>query len=333
MSQPCRFVFAFCLVVLAACGGVRTPDDPVVDGDVAGDGDVGVDGANPPGTASVLAVDPATGALGVLADATITVTFSEAMDQASVEAAWQSTDLPATAVGFAWNAAGDALTVTPKAPLELAEGSDPATVVARAYTFGIATTAKALDGGALATPLAVTFHTARRIRITLAAIGTLTRSMRGDGVVFGETAVTMVVGDTTGDLQTKTYVTFALPTVPAGATIESATLAGSQNSINGVPFSLGALHVLHTSVATMDAAAFGATPLGLAGDLATDPSTGTKRLDVRAELADDLANHQARKEHTQYRLEFQTPTNSNGIADEARYSRSGFSLAASYLLD
>ena len=194
MPKPSRFVFAFCFVVLAACGGVRTPDDPVVDGDVAGDGDVGVDGTNPPGTASVLAVDPANGALGVLADATITVTFSAAMDQASVEAGWQSIDLPAAAVAFAWNAAGDTLTVTPKAPLELAEGSDPATVVARAYTFDIATTA-------------------------------------------------------------------------------------------------------------------------------------------RAELADDLANHEARNEHTQYRLEFQTPTNSNGIADEARYSRSGFSLAASYLLD
>lgn len=314
-------------LLAVACGEVAQPS-------AGGDDDMSMpDGQVMPGTATVLAVSPADGEAGVAADATITVTFSAPMDHTSVESAWQSTDLPASAVTFAWNAAGDTLTVTPTAPLELAEGTDPATVSPNAYSFSVASSAMTVDGGALATPLAVTFTTARRIRGELAAVGLLTRTVRGDGVVYGETAVTMTVGDTTSDLQTKTFVTFTLPSVPVDATLEAATLTGSQNSILGQPYGLGSLRAVHTSAATINAAAFAATPLAMIGDLSTDATTGSKQLEVTASLADDLANSQARGDRTQYRLEFPTSTNSNGIQDEARFSRSGFKLTFSYLLD
>lgn len=323
MSTLSRLTLIPLAWLAVGCGHVDNGDDGVTP----------PDGPVTPGAASVLAVSPADGEVGVSADVSITVTFSAAMDQASVESAWQSTDLPASTVTFGWNASGDTLTITPAAPLVLAEGTNPAVVTARPYSFQIASSATTLDGGALAAPLAVTFTTARRIRVSLTAVNALTRTMRGDGVVYGDTAVTMTMGDTTTNLQTKTFATFMLPRLPADATLDAATLVGSQTTTVGQPYGLGSLRVVHVSAATIDATAFAAAPLAVIGDLSTDTSTGTKRLDVTAQLADDLANSRARGDRTQYRLEFPTSTNTNGVADEARFSRSGFELTLSYLLD
>lgn len=286
-----------------------------------------------PGGVSVLSVSPADGEAGVGPDAKVTITFSAAMNQASVESAWQSTDLPASAVTFAWNEAGDTVTVTPTDSLELAEGTDPAMVSARAYSFEVSGSAMSAEGGTLGTPLQVTFTTARRIRGSLEAVAILTRSMRSDGVVFSEGAVTMAIGDSTGNLQVKTFVTFELPTLPAGATLEAATLTGHQNSTAGNPYALGALQALHTSVRTIDASAFTANPIASLGDFSTTAEAGYREIDVTARLADDLANRQARGERTQYRLEFPTPTSANATADEARFSRSLFDVTFSYLLE
>jgi hypothetical protein len=74
-------------------------------------------------------------------------------------------------------------------------------------------------------------------------------------------------------------------------------------------------------------------PLADAGAISTDATTGIKSVDVTTQLADDLANHAARGERTQYRLEFTSATNSNDAADEARFSRSGIGLRLTYLID
>src|SRR6185503_16145953 len=149
--MPSRHLSVF-LVLAAACGSVDMSDSPDAGpgGPDAADptGDAGGDGTAP----AVAMVTPPDGAAGVRADAAIVIAFNERMDTASVEAAWTSADLPAAAVAFAWNAAGDTLTVTPSAPLVLATGTgeDPTTVAAHAYAFGLAATATDVSGMALA---------------------------------------------------------------------------------------------------------------------------------------------------------------------------------------
>jgi len=318
-----KLPFLFAVILLPACGGVANPSD----GDGPGDADPG-----DPDVPRVLSTSPNDGAAGVAAASTITVAFSRPMDPASVEAAWQSTDLPREGVSFAWNAASDTVVVTPAQPLELAEGTglDPSVVPARSYHVSIDTTARATAGAALAAPVALAFTTQRVMTVELEPIGVLTRSMRSDGVVFGETAVTLTHGDTTGNLQLKTFVTFALPVLPSGGVAERARLGANQNSTVGVPYALGKLVARHVSAATIDAAAFTASPLGTAGALSSDATAGAKTLDVSSEVLDDLANHAARGERTQFRLELEAATDNGADADEARFSRSGMTLTLVY---
>jgi hypothetical protein len=143
LRVSCSFLFA---VAVAGCGSVDSSAVDASPGDDASEPDADPTGDhNPP---ALVSVSPADGASGVPADAVIVVVFTEAMDQASVEAAWSSADLPASDVAFGWNPDGDTLTVTPDAPLELAEGVglDPSVVDARGYAFTIAATAADVAG-------------------------------------------------------------------------------------------------------------------------------------------------------------------------------------------
>jgi len=320
------------LLIVAACGGVQT-DPPAGDAgdDTSPDADVGGDHIAP----TIAATAPADGTAGVTADATITIAFSEPMDRASVEGAWTSADLPASAVDFAWNAASDTLVVMPHDPLVLAKGAgvDPSVVAPRAYQFGVGIGAADTAGNHLAAAFAAGFTTQREMTVALLPISALTRSMRGDGVVFGETAVTLTSGDTVSNLQTKTFVSFTLPVLPAGASVASATLTASQNSTLGNPYGLGDLVAQHVNTAVIDAAAFGAAPLSSVGVLSRSATIGVKALDVKTEVVDDLANHAARGERSQFRLEFETQTDADGVDDEARFSRSGMMLGLVYLVD
>lgn len=313
-------------LLLVACGSV----DSTPPGDAGSDADQDPD----PTTLSVISVVPENASNGVAEDATIVIRFDTAMDQPSVEAAWESIDLPPDQLAFAWDAAGTTLTVTPNAPLELASGTglDPSVVAARAYAYTIATSAKGLDGSSLDQALTVSFTTLRRLEVELSPVGSLTRTIRADGLAFGDTAVTLVVGDSSGNLQTKSFATFGLPALPGGSTLDAAALRANQNSVSGAPYGFGNLRALHTSSAAIDATAFGATPLAVIGDLSVDETAGAKSLDVTGELADDLANREARGERTQYRLEFPTPNNANNTADEARLARSGFGLTLAYVI-
>src|SRR5688572_11086664 len=147
-----------CLVVfLVACGSVPVPK---TDGGGSGS-DVDADPAAPP---SVVSTMPANMAVGVKPDATIVIAFSKPMDQASVQAAWTSADLPTAQVAFAWNGAGTTLTVTPSQPLPVATGTglNPATVTPKEVAYSIAATATDTMGKPLSTALAVKFTTIRR---------------------------------------------------------------------------------------------------------------------------------------------------------------------------
>lgn len=327
-------LLASVLAVLAvpACGNVDTSPDAGPGADASPTApDAGVDTTAP----RIVSMAPY-GESGITADAVIQVVFSEPMDAASVRAAWSSPSLPAAAVELGWNAAGDVLTVTPSSPLGYNEGVglDPSVVHARVYAYEILDTATDRAGNRLAIGDLTSFTTLRRMHVELAAIGPLTRTMRGDGLVLGETAVTMAVGDTAAGLAYKTFLAFALPVLPAGAALEAATLAGSQNGVAGDPYGLGDLAALHvTTGAALDAPAFSAPPLADLGAFSTSGTPGPRELDVTAPVADDLANHAARGERSQYRLEYPVGTDADGVGDEAHFARSSWQLALSYLVE
>jgi hypothetical protein len=331
-----------CLSVgMLACGsvdagqGVDAQIGGAADGAAGPDGPAGVSIDATPGAApTIVSIEPADGAVGVRTSADVVITFSEPMDPVSTVEAWVSVDLPRSGLAFSWNAEGTVLTVDPVAPLVLAEGTglDPSTVPRQTYAFTLDTTARSAAGVDLAAPVTSSFATSRRLVVDTVPVAALTRSMRGDGVVFAEAAVTVLVGDTVANLQVKTFATFTLPVLPAGAVIERGTLRATQGSVVAAPYAGGPMRTLHMAASVIDATAFTATPLAVLGDLSTDATLGVKSRDVTAAVRDDLTHRVARGGRSQYRLEF-AAVSSDGSADEARFSRSSLGLELAYLVD
>lgn len=333
--MPRSSVAASLAVAVAACGGVTQPPDNPDAASAQADATPGLPDGGGTGAPSVVSFAPADGSTGVAADAVIVIGFSEPMDAASVEAAWTSADLPATDVTFAWSPAGDMLTVTPNTPLSLAtgDGLDPSVVPALEYTAGIAATATDASGVALASPITSHFATKKLMSVNLAKLGGLSVTMRGDGLVLGEGGVNRAIGDTSANLQYKTFASFTVPAFPSSASIVAARFVAHQASPNGGPYALGPVTVQHVNTATIDAAAFGMAPLATIGPLSTDPDLEDKQLDVTAAFTDDVANHVARGDRTQYRLECPTATDNDGVNDYANFSRDSFALTVTYLAD
>ncbi|MEM6928600.1 MAG: Ig-like domain-containing protein [Myxococcota bacterium] len=138
-------------VALAAC-----TSEPVVDNapDAPGGPDDSIDVTAP----WVVATTPDHLDDGVLADTIVTITFSEAMDMASVEAALDVAGTPR----LDWNATATALSV--ELPLSYADAPSEALV----YTVGIGDGATDEAGNALDQPLRLEFRTAVRHTTVLA---------------------------------------------------------------------------------------------------------------------------------------------------------------------
>ncbi|HEY5923906.1 MAG TPA: Ig-like domain-containing protein [Kofleriaceae bacterium] len=313
------------MVFLVACGSVPAPK---TDG---GNGDsVDADPAAPP---TVVSTMPANAAAGVKPDAKIVVTFSKPMDQASVLAAWTSADLPTSQAQFAWNSAGDTLTVTPSQPLPVATGSglDPTTVTALEITYSIAASATDTTDKPLTASLAVKFTTVKRMTHDIANIDALTQSVANDGTVISPSSGGVGKSNFT-NVFFRVFASFQLPTLVAGATVETAQLVGRQETVTGAPYTkLGNLKAQHVNFAQFDANTFAATPLGNPiGDFSTNATVEQKSLDVTAQVRDDYANSAARGGRSQYRLEYPLGTNNDGVRDIAFFTRTAFALRLTY---
>lgn len=318
---------------LAACGSV-SPEDPENDHRAdggpggGGDGDAAPDGDGP----TVLSVTPADGATGVAPDAEIQVTFSAAMDQASVEAAWSSEALPAAAVAFSWNPAGDVLTVTPADPLPVAEGdgSDPDAVPAISIGFAIGTGATDQDGAGLAAAFEAEFATIRRLELEVPYHADLTNSMVGVSNAPGAAGVEYA-GDTSGNEQVKLAVSFALPELPEGAVLEAASLSADQTSATANIFNSlgGELEAVHVRFAQLSSA-FAAGSLGTAGVFSSSVTAGPRSLAVTAAVADDMADAVV---YSQFRLEFPLASNDDDGYDIAQFATDSFLLTLTYLIE
>jgi uncharacterized protein YndB with AHSA1/START domain len=291
-------------------GGEETSDGSTDDGSADETGEP-VD-VEPP---TILSISPEDGETGVLPDAPIVVTFSEPMDKAATQGAYQSADIPSGDVTMSWNFVGDVLTITPNDPLEMGHGVDPNTVTALAYQFAINPSARDLAGNELEAETEVEFFTARRILHTQPVLGPSTGFVRADG---STNTGYIMVGDSGSppNAQYKGFFSFALSDLPEDiVTFQSAELRVHQYNVHGTPYAdLGDMFAYDVEFTGLNLAAFNAAPIAEIGVLSNSASNGWKILDVTAFLAEDYA---AERETTQFRVEFPIATNFDGSVDAA----------------
>jgi hypothetical protein len=314
-------------------GGAMTDADSGVDdnggagGDINGagsGGDGGTGGTDPePDTTppSIGSISPEDGANGVSSDAQIVIEFSEAMNTASVEGAFDSGNLPS--VDFDWNNENTVLTITPQSELTYAEGFDTS-VVAEGYDFGIAAGAEDVAGNPLPA-VEFDFTTLRRIATTLSGVPNLDGFAQADGFDDHSYDEELVVGST-DDVKIAGLLTFDISGLPAGiADFETAQVNVTQTTTYasyGAYDDLGDLYLEHVTFGAVDAAAVTATALRNLGVIATTPSNEVKHRSVTVALTEDYAQRVSRSNRSQYRLAFQSVG-----ASDAGYVVTGFTTA------
>lgn len=276
--------------------------------------------------------DPVPSAVGVGAGATIHITFSEPMDNATVLAAYSSTDLPIDKVSTSWNDDNTVLTISPDEDLLYAEGigNDPTATPRRTYSLSIGPNAADLAGNPLGSAYELSFKTKVRMATTAAYVDNLTGFTLGGSSLSG---ASMPIGD--ASLQNypyRGYVTFDLSLLPAGVSVESAEFSARQTGIEGMPYGLmGALNAYHLSFSTMTNV--GDVPaISFPGIFSSDGTAESKSIDVTSQVEDDLAKRVERANHTQYRLQFESVA-ANGAYDRATFATNTFEMNVTYIAD
>jgi len=329
-------------LALTSCGGGQTPAPvpPIADTTAP----------------SVVSVTPSSGASGVSKDANVVVTFSEPMDQASAQSAFQSADLGA--VTFAWSADGTVMTVNPNADLAYTSSG-------KSYGFKVTTTAKDKANNALASENSSSFKTFRQLSSTITSSAALDgRANNSDEVNTSDADAW--VGDGISNRPYRTFFSFDLSSLPAGTQPEnvlSATLKAYQGSVTGTPYAdlnagvcLGSLsegegelsaqalpqpqlvpiipitpiipiftcdsalleHVNYGS--SLTGADFETPVLSTIANLSNSSSVGMKSASVLTAVKDDLNNLAARGNRSQYRVRFPIGTDADGNADISRFN-------------
>lgn len=305
-----------------SAGGAPSAGAGAPAGGALGGGAGGMAGAAPVDTTppKVLSIVPANGAKGVTSDASIVVTFSEAVDKAAAQAALTTS---AGTLSYSWNAASTVLTATPVSALSYATGA-----TATSYTVQISTGLKDLANNHSDLAFSSSFSTLRQISTKLSrpVSGTYVVSDYPSAAPFtGDSSP--VIGDGFGNECDRTVPDFDISGLPNGITsIVSATLSVPISLTNviaadvdwGAPFStLGNLSVYHIYDQPITTSTFNKAALSSIGTLMTSAalSTGTKTISVTAALQDDYANRAARSNHSMYRLQFAQLTDSDAALD------------------
>jgi hypothetical protein len=199
-------------------------------GDTTGSGGGGsTDDTTAPTIVSVL---PDDGAGGVAEDAQIIITFSEAMDKAATQQAYQSATagLKASEVTFSWNADGTVLTITPNELLEYAAVTAP-DADANEYAFSLSSVAADKAGNELE-GADYSFTTLKRVTQTIVRDAVNTGTIRkyvSDATYHGGADSTVSCGYR-GGASTAGYIRgfwsygLAGSGIPAALTLEKATL-------------------------------------------------------------------------------------------------------------
>lgn len=298
-------------------------------------------------TPTILSFDPPDGAMGVLNDTNLVITFSEPMDTTSVEAAYWAEDqgLQANQVKFFWNADQSVLTIDPQINLVYNTGSNPNEVIPKLYKYGFSDLGQSQSATSLAS-IDASLYTARLIKATILSTPALDGSASSDG--FSEnTTPFLSVGDNATNLGIRGYLSFDLSSIPqsvSSAGIYSATLIATKTNEVGKPYvnlktpcpvfrcptlpsSVQVNHVNYGN--TLDGTDYNTPNLGVLGDLDrpacrsvgfrygcdTTTPNGLKSINVRDAVQDDWNKRDTRGKRSQYQLSFQRETNGDNKFD------------------
>jgi len=276
---------------------------------------------------TIASSSPANAATGAYPETNISVTFSEPMDQAVTQAAFQITS-PAGQNGgvFSWSA--DGLTLTYDVPANIANGT--------LVTWQMGSGARDLAGNILGATSTNTFRVAYTKTVTINSDAAFDGGMLATGAM-DQAGLTMTIGDNTANTQSKGWVSFPHTTLsPVPSRITSANFSFFHSRVVGVPYSvlrqcwpgpflgcrlckLGAdcfdyLLARHVDVgATLTPAAFSGTVLSSVqiSNSATNAYT-TLTVPVTSQV---IADRAASRVRTQFRLEFPVATNSDAVED------------------
>ncbi len=281
---------------------------------------------------SIVTTLPADAALGVLEDAKIVVTFSEPMDQAAAEQAYESVELPASEVTMAWNAAGDELTITPNSKLPYKDVAGPDVDQRFGFGFTITTTATDKAGNNLEADAHFGFSTARRVSQTLDRVASLTGLVSGTGY---KATNDIIVGDGSANQEYRGFLTIDMAKLPDGILeFEKAGLHVNQDLVSGAPYvGHGSLEVHELDFVALDATAFSAGSLGNLGVLTKNSLLIQKNIDVVRTLAADYGKRSALGDRCQFRLQFTTGSDFDGATDNAHFEPTTLGMDVVYLAE
>ncbi len=299
------------IALLSACFTAPTPTAPPT-----------TPPANPNDTTppTVISVDPANGAKAIEEDQVIRITFSERMNQAATEAAYQSADLPP--VTLSWNAAGTVLTIQPNDPIPYSYQVD----TALSYTFSVSGAAKDAAGNSLAL-FSSSFSTLRAFYTECFGIANLDGYVDASGQAFP--GLSPRVGDLRDNAGVRAFFSFDLSAcLPAGRIVKDAVFNVFKPEGIGNPYSLGSVSLEHVNYGdSLDAADYNTPVLADLGifDSSSTPVRERVYTDVTANgvtaaVQDDLANRATRGNRSQFRLKFPVATNNNNNEEWVLYA-------------
>ncbi len=251
---------------------------------------------------------PTNEAIGVARGTNIEVAFSEPMDKASTQTAFQITS-PAGVTGtFSWPSSSR-MVFNPSS--DFAYGTN--------VTWQVTTAAKDLAGNTLAATVTRSFRVIRQKTVTLESQAAL------DGYVFNTGSVytlpsTLYIGDDSRNIYFRSFLSFDLtPLVSDGATdIQTATMYAYQGLVVGTPYTnlggrLNAESVYYGS--SLDAGDFETPVINFTYALSFDTTSGWKSISVPLKVRDDYNNRATRGNRSQFRLRFPTSTDVDGASD------------------
>ena len=272
-------------------------------------------------------------------DANIVVTFSQPMNQAATQAAYQSTDIPAGGVTFGWNVSGMQMTINPNADLVYVATTDP-NAAPKKYSFTLTNAATDLAGNRLASTNS-SFSTLKVVTSTFTSTDALTQTAINTGAVTG--GVVLNVGDNDGNSTLRGFVSFDIASLPSALT--GGRILGAKLHYYALP-SLGSpfedlatcpggaagicTHLIIESViygselgsGDFDAPALRAVRSYRQGRI-QEPPFGSNAVDVLTSVQDDLDNRVAREGRSQFRYRFAKLTDADHEPDTLDVAKTG----------
>jgi Bacterial Ig-like domain len=268
---------------------------------------------------TVISIDPLNGAKAIKEDQLITITFSEQMDQAATEAAYQAPNLPP--VTFIWDATGTTLTIQPNEPIPYSYQVETALT----YTFSVSGAAKDAAGNSLAL-FSSSFSTLRGFYTECFGIANLDGYVDTSGSGQAFTGLAPRAGDLRDNAGVRAFFSFDLSAcLPEGRILKDAVFNIYKDVGIGIPYSLGDVSLEHVNYGDSLGADDYNTPVLADLDIFDNSFEipGSRLFStVTNAVQNDLDNRATRGNRSQFRLRFPVATNNDNSEDWVIYSGS-----------